>query len=148
MGMTNREVMEMRMLASLYELEGREIAYRYSNLMLCKICNGIGPDAFPEFLRDIITGLHPTIAPAAFIHDIEYYESDRSRKRFEEANERFKKNGYRCAEKHYSWFNPLRYTVKRSVRLYYGALTLFGWDAWLRSADEREKHGGRCDDEY
>ena len=38
---------------------------------LFSIYNGIGPDSFPEWLRGLVSALHPSLAVAAFIHDIE-----------------------------------------------------------------------------
>ena len=66
-----QEVKKLCDLAEEYELENREILKKYRNTELASIFNGIGPDAFPEWLRDCITALHPSLAVVAFIHDVE-----------------------------------------------------------------------------
>jgi hypothetical protein len=46
-----KEIKRLRELAEKYGLEDREILSRYPMNRLAQIYNGIGPDAFPEWLR-------------------------------------------------------------------------------------------------
>ena len=75
---------------------------------LCSIYNGIGPDAFPEWLRNTISALHPSLAVVAFIHDCEWHESDCSKEKFAASNDRFGKlhEGIASFEKIVEWVNP------------------------------------------
>ncbi|WP_176014440.1 hypothetical protein [Victivallis sp. Marseille-Q1083] len=66
-----KEILELKRLAEEFQLENREIIAKYNMQELCSIYNGIGPDAFPEWLRNAIFVLHPSLAVIAFIHDIE-----------------------------------------------------------------------------
>ena len=74
-----KEIKELKRQAEEFQLENREIIGKYSMAELAAIYNGIGPDAFPEWLRDTISALHPSLAVVAFIHDCEWHESDRSK---------------------------------------------------------------------
>jgi len=127
------EVKRLLKLAEKYGLEGRGILSKYTPAALAKIYNGIGPDSFPEWLRDVISSLHPSLAVVAFIHDIEWHESDGLKEKFAESNARFKTNGYRVAKAEYGWYNPLRYIVMNQARRFGNLCQLFGWDAWASS---------------
>ena len=70
------EVKRLKALCEKYELEGREILSKYTDDELAAIFNGIGPDAFPQWLRSALDALHPSLAPVAFIHDVEWHESE------------------------------------------------------------------------
>lgn len=115
-----KEIKELKRQAEEFQLENREILGKYTMSELCSIYNGIGPDAFPEWLRNVISSLHPSLAVVAFIHDCEWHESDCSKEKFAASNDRFKRNGY----------NPLRYVVMNQARRFGNVCQLFGWKAW------------------
>lgn len=125
-----KEIKELKRLAEDLQLENREIIGRYTMTELSAIYNGIGPDSFPDWLRGCISALHPSLAVVAFIHDIEWHESDGSEVKFAESNARFKTNGYKVAMAGYGWWNPLRYIVMNDARRFGNLCQLFGWDAW------------------
>lgn len=125
-----KEIKELKRQAEEFQLEDREIIGKYSMAELAAIYNGIGPDAFPEWLRDTISALHPSLAVVAFIHDIEWHESDRSKEKFAASNERFKRNGYATAKAQFGWYNPRRYIVMNQARRFGNVCQLFGWSAW------------------
>lgn len=132
-------VLELRGECIRLRLEKYDIIFKYSVSELSDICNGIGAEFFPEPLRDLISALHPTLQPVAFIHDIEWYESDKSKESFTESNERFKRNGYKVAKAKYAWYSPLRYVVMNQARRFGKICQLFGWFAWLAGAEQRKK---------
>ena len=57
-----KEIKRLRELAEKYALEDREILGKHPMNKLAQIYNGIGPDAFPEWLRGFVTALHPSLA--------------------------------------------------------------------------------------
>lgn len=119
-----------------YQLEGCGIAENYTEQELAERWNGIGPEAFPSWLRNVISFLHPSLEPVAFIHDLEWSESDCSKEKFEASNQRFKRNGYAVAKKEFSWWNPRRYLVMNQARRFGNACQLFGWQAWCAGYHE------------
>ena len=127
---TLKEIKELCDFAEECGLENREILAKYKNTELAAIFNGIGPDVFPDWLRNTITALHPSLAVVAFIHDVEWHESDGSREKFTESNERFKTNGYAVAKFKFGWYDPRRYIVMNQARRFGNICQLFGWGAW------------------
>lgn len=125
-----KEVKRVIELCEKYELEGREVIKGYTNTQLGSMCNGIGPEKFPAWLRTVLDALHPSLAPVAFIHDIEWSLSDGTKESFAESNARFKRNGYRVAKAEFGWWNPRRYIVMNHARRFGNICQAFGWDAW------------------
>ena len=121
-----KEIRRLRELAEKYGLEDREILSKYPMNRLAQIYNGIGPDAFPEWLRGFVTALHPSLAAVAFIHDVEWHESDGTDETFKATNDRFKRNGYRVTEAEYGWWNPRRYAVMNQARRFGNYCQRFG----------------------
>ena len=130
-----KELKQLKEKAEALQLENREILRKYTLTELSAIYNGIGPDAFPEWLRNCISALHPSLAVVALIHDVEWHESDKTQKTFAESNDRFKKNGYKVAEADFSWYNPRRYIVMNQARRFGHICQIFGWVAWMTDCD-------------
>lgn len=53
-----KELKALRKLAESLQLDNCQILRKYNMQELCSIYNGIGPDAFPDWLRDVISALH------------------------------------------------------------------------------------------
>lgn len=134
-----KEIKRLKELAAKCELENREILGKYPMNELVKIYNGIGPDAFPEWLRGFVTALHPSLAAVAFIHDVEWFESDGTDEAFKVTNDRFKRNGYKVAEAEFGWWNPRRYAVMNQARRFGNYCQMFGKSGWLKCHEARLK---------
>ncbi|MEG2076732.1 MAG: hypothetical protein RRY34_09540 [Victivallaceae bacterium] len=126
------EIIRLKNLAFHLNLDGIEILDKYKVDELSNIYNGIGPDAFPEWLRKGISFLHPSLAVLALIHDVEWFEGDYSKASFTASNERFKSNGYKVAKAKYAWYNPVRYVVMNQARRFGNLCQLFGWENYLK----------------
>ena len=100
------------------------------------IYNGLGPDSFPRWLRAVLTGLNPLLRPVAFIHDIEWHESNGSKESFDESNRRWKRNGYRVAQVEFRAWDPRRYLLMNRVRRFGNYCQAFGWNAWQTPSKE------------
>ena len=132
-----KEIKRLKELAAKCGLEDREILGKYPMNELVKIYNGIGPDAFPEWLRGFVTALHPSLAAVAFIHDVEWHESDGTDEAFRATNDRFKRNGYKVAEAEFGWWNPRRYAVMNQARRFGNYCQMFGKSGWLKCHRDR-----------
>ena len=132
-----KEIKRLRELAEKYALEDREILGRYPMNRLAQIYNGIGPDAFPEWLRGFVTALHPSLAVVAFIHDVEWFESDGTDEAFKATNDRFKRNGYKVAEAEFGWYNPRRWIVMNQARRFGNICQALGKSGWLKCHRDR-----------
>ena len=125
-----KEIKKLRAKAESLKLENAEILRKYNMQQLCAIYNGIGPDAFPDWLRDAISALHPSLSVVALIHDVEWHESDLSKETFAKSNARFKRNGYTAAKAEYAWYDPRRYIVMNQARRFGNICQALGWAAW------------------
>jgi len=130
-----KELKELREKAEKLQLENKEILRKYTLTELSAIYNGIGPDAFPDWIRLCISALHPSLAVVALIHDVEWHESDKTQKTFAESNDRFKRNGCKVAEADFAWYNPRRYIVMNQARRFGNICQIFGWIAWITDCD-------------
>ena len=142
-----KEIKELKALAEELQLENREIIRKYKITELAGIYNGIGPDSFPEWLRGLVSALHPSLAVVAFIHDIEWHESDQSKEKFTASNDRFKRNGHLVAEAQFGWYNPRRWIVMNQARRFGNVCQLFGWSAWTSPCEcavcRKKKEGAK-----
>lgn len=111
------------------ELEGAEILDRFTAEAIGKIYNGIGPDRFPDWLRELVTESAGIFEPAAVIHDVEY-DIGGDWLDFTQANERFKRNCYKLVKDKYGWYNPLRYAWLNKARRWANYCQLFGWEGY------------------
>ena len=133
------EVKRLKELCEEYGLEGREILSKYTDEELAAIFNGIGPDAFPQWLRSALDALHPSLAPVAFIHDVEWHESDGTEASFAESNARFRRNGCTVASAAFGWWRPRRYLVMWDAVKFARICPRFGWSAWLAPSKAAQK---------
>ena len=127
------EVKELRALCEKYKLEHRDILDKYSDEELAEIYNGIGPSTFPEWMRESLDSLHPSLKPVAFIHDVEWQESDGTEESFTESNDRFRRNGVSVSSQAFSWYHPRRYLVMLEAVEFAYLCQWFGWSVWKNS---------------
>ena len=139
-----KKIKELKELAEQYKLENCEIIRRYTMAQLCKYYNGIGPDAFPEWLRDKVSEWNPSLEPAALIHDLEWTESDGSEEMFQASNERLERNGIRLAKGMFPWYHYRRYLVMYQAKRFAQLCGLFGFDGWREQAAGKEEAADDC----
>ena len=132
-----KEVKRLMNLCEEYDLEGRSVLKGFTNTQLASMYNGIGPEKFPGWLRSVLDFLHPSLAPVAFIHDVEWSLSDGTKESFSASNKRFKRNGYKIAKAMYPWWRLRRYAVEGSARRFAKVCQRFGWAAWIAPYDAR-----------
>ena len=131
------EAIDLRALCKAYGLENAEILEKYTDEELARIYNGIGPEAFPQWLRAVLDAIHPSLAPVAFIHDVEWNESDGTKEAFAESNARFRRNGCKVATELFGWWRPRRYKVMWDAVKFARICQRFGWSAWRAPYEER-----------
>lgn len=132
-----KDTQEAYDLARKYKLDHVEIAAKYTHEELAKMYNGIGPEAFPGWLRAALDAVHPSLAPVAFVHDIEWSESDGSEEGFAASNARFYENGKRVACEEFGWWRPRRYKVIWDAWKFSRICQRFGWSAWRAPYEAR-----------
>ena len=112
---------------SVSEFEGKEIVKDFTIAEIEAIYNGIGPDRFPEWLRDIITMANGLFQPAALIHDLRF-DIGGTKEDFTAANDEFRENCYALVNAAYAWYDPRRYKWLFRAWRYAGYCEEFGWE--------------------
>ena len=135
------EIRRLRAVCEEYGLEGREILDKYTDEELAALLNGIGPEAFPSWLRTALDALHPSLAPVAMIHDVEWSESDGRRETFEASNARFRRNGCKVASASFGWWRPHRYKVMWDAVKFARICQTFGFGAFYAPYKARMNGG-------
>ncbi len=121
------EIEEKIQLATELNLSGAELLEDTERAQ--QVCNGIGAEWMPSWLRWLISFLFPTLVLAADIHDIRYHlgGSERDRKN---ADVEMLINGIVLARNQYGIFDPRRYAVMFVMLQFYFKLRDFGSFAW------------------
>ena len=133
------EIRRLRRACEDMELENREILAKYTDEELAAIYNGIGPEAFPAWLRAALDALHPSLQPVALIHDTEWHESDGGVAGFDMSNDRFRRNGCKVACERFGWWRPRRYKVLWDAVKFARICQRFGWSAWRAPCEARRE---------
>ena len=135
------EIKRLRQICEEYGLEGSELLVGRTDEELARLYNGIGPESFPGWLRAVLDSLHPSLAPVAFIHDVEWSGSDGTRESFAESNDRFRRNGITVACATFGWWRLRRYKVMWDAWKFARICQRFGWSAWSAPYEARQKGG-------
>ena len=138
--MSSATTIELVRKAYDLKLENVHILDKYSITEIGKIYNGIGPDRFPDWLREIVTASAGLFEPAALIHDVEYHVGG-TREQFTAANDRFKQNCYTLVKDRYGWYDPRRYLWLNKARRWGNYCQFFGWDGWTKAEKNESNHG-------
>ncbi len=128
------EIEEKILLANELNLSGAALLEDMERAQ--QVCNGIGAEWMPSWLRWLIGFLFPTLVLAADIHDIRYHlgGSELDRKN---ADDEMLINGILLARNRYGKFDPRRYVVVFVMLQFYFKLRDFGSFAWNgRSGDD------------
>ena len=94
-----------------------------------EICNGIGADWFPKWMRLLVTELHMSLEPGSWIHDMEYHIGGGVLDRLA-ADWRFLTNGITCATAFHSGRCWRRYAAIASAIWYFILLRIGGQAAF------------------
>jgi len=133
------EIKALREKCEKYQLENREILEKFSDEELARIFNGIGPSTFPDWMREALDDLHPSLRCVALIHDVENELSDGTKEGFKASNKRFRKNGNKVAKAEFSWYNPRRYAVMLNAATYSWLCQHCGWEYWAHKEARKWK---------
>ena len=129
------EIEEKIALAKAAKLSGAELLLDRERA--CRVCNGIGADWMPDWLREAISKLFPTLVLAADIHDIRYElggdEADRHA-----ADVEMLDNGLKLADRHYRRLDARRYIVQFIMLQFYKTLRRCGAFAFKFKHKETE----------
>lgn len=127
-GMTEEEWGDCFVEANRLELSGWELL---EDMELCmEVCNGIGAEWMPGWIRKFLGWLFPVFAPAVAIHDLRYEIGEGPRDKWDDELE---ENCRKLARDKYGVFNPLRglcYVAARRMRI---ALAIGGMFAYGRN---------------
>jgi hypothetical protein len=119
----NKKIVHDLGLLSTFELD------KITDTTCMANCNGIGPEAFPVFLRTIITNWLDIYSPAAFLHDLEYsIAPEKSLNHFRKCNDLFRINCLRLNS--VSGNSITRFWGRQRIKALYLAVESFGWESY------------------
>ena len=136
------QIAGMRTYVKRHKFYGYHRLSRYTDEELQKICNGIGGDNMPSILNKAISALNPSLVPASFVHDVEWFESRGTEREFLKTNARFELNGHLAADIKYPrwWQYPARWWVKRKARLFREILDSVAFSHYQECFLEKKKN--------
>lgn len=131
---------EMQALVYRAEAASLDAPRGFFNLPVSRlrfICNGVGSESAPKWLRNRTTHFFRSIQATAAIHDFMYYRSDGTFRGQCRADDTFLSNGNKEINLIYSWYNWRRYIAKAKLFIAYSALVFGGNHAWQKCFKER-----------
>lgn len=123
------QVKELISKARDYKLDNVEIIDRFTLTEVQKIYNGVGPDSFPDELRDALSNVNIECLPAVLIHDLEYYKGG-TKEDFSKSNKRLKENMRKCVKENFFILNPLYWWYWFEARVFAKVCQEFGFVGW------------------
>lgn len=119
-------------------LEGLDFLASFSYAELARGYNGIGPEFLPAGVRAQVTSYLGIFEPAALVHDMRNEVADGTRASFLAANDEFRKNCLKLAERSYPRMVQdfrKRYRAKAVAQILFDFVSAdsFGWKAWLEA---------------
>lgn len=138
------EIQEIVNKALYYVLEGKEVLNDFLLVEIMEIYNGAGPDSWPESLRWILTKAMGLFKPVIMIHDLDFQNSDGTKKTFLEVAERWVKNTRKVFDKEYPLYTwkMLRPSYRYARDYWWSVMQLANeaiasdsaFEAWQKSA--------------
>lgn len=130
------------------DLAGREILESYTFEEIESIYNGAGPDSWPKTARSLLTTLMQLFNPSIVIHDVQFENSDGTRKSFEYTVDCWTQNCRKIFDEKYpllTW-RMLRLSY-RAARSYWYTVMISGnkavsgntaYEAWLAAYKRKQ----------
>jgi hypothetical protein len=141
---TVSEMKQIRFSADALGLYAPPLFWELPESELVKICNGCGPEFFPDWARELADFIYRKYRAAIAIHDVEYEESDGTEISRCEADTNFYENCLIIWNKRFGWsrwINPVALYERKKIRLAYRALYYCGTVAWISAYHERKCKG-------
>jgi hypothetical protein len=141
---TLEEIRALRKYWMAAKLEG-PFAMKYaSDQKWQQVCNGTGPDSWPNVMRHFVSFFREHKRGATASHDFRYEWSDGTKEGFKIANREY----YANARKEVNYNFPLwkvwrlahRINEIRQCYTDYALLMEFGWDAWVAAGKKNQKN--------
>ncbi len=126
---TEKRIRELLIKITDTDLEGRGVLQQFSAAEIAEIYNGIGPDRFPTWLRELITDTAGIFEPAAVIHDVRYLIGG-MKADFTAANNEFYRNCCILVKQKYGWWRPMRYALLNKARRWANYCEFFGLEGY------------------
>lgn len=120
-----------REFVSRHRIMNSMMLFEHSDEEIIASCNGIGPDRWPEAVRNVIDFLNPCFILPSVIHDLSFtYDNDGTAEKFHHHNKIFEVNCSLMSKYSYGWWNPMRYVYLHKAKKFGMLLDDFGWKAW------------------
>ena len=106
--------------------------------VLATAYNGTGPEFLTQAIRRKLDAACRPFLPAVMVHDVDFTQSDGTRRSFLSANQRLFWNCIICACDAHPWYSWKRYALFLEAWAIYRACSKFGWIAWIQAYNKRK----------
>lgn len=127
---TKSEIKYLRDKATQCKMVAPQKYWRSNFNTLCKVCNGVGRESTPEWVRKTLNSCFHSIESSATIHDFMYQFSDGTYKSRLYADCLFLENGFKEISYTYKWFIPFKYIAYVKAFLAFCAIRWKGKATW------------------
>lgn len=110
-------------------LDGQDVISHYSVEDIARIYNGIGPDRFPDWLRNFLSELNEIILPAALIHDLDY-DLGGNWDDFYASNKRLGNNSIKCIKDKFGKYSLKYWFYLAKVHVFVKICNKYGKPGW------------------
>lgn len=132
------EITRLRSEIHFYQLQAPYRLQEMTDTELQQVCNGVGPDRYPKWVRKALNALAGPYTVISVPHDVRYHYHIGTQ---ETADSEFYSNGLKIHKHRWGWrrwISPAAWREKALIKAAYIALYNFGDAAWEKK-EEKEK---------
>lgn len=115
--------------AKKMNLDGCNVFNEFTDKELEEQYNGVGPDRFPAYIRDVLSYLLWDCLEGVAIHDLDYCKGGTIGE-FHEANARLKRNTRKIARIKFKWYEFRRWKLYIVAPILQRATEKYGLEGW------------------
>ena len=140
---TNVTALSLPDVSSLIEksrkllLDDNGLFDKYPMEKILEVYNGVGPDRFPSWFRDMLSEINSIILPAVLIHDLDY-DKGGNWDDFKKANERLGTNAIQCVKEKYGTCSWKYWFYLAKIHIFVKLCNKYGKPGWHFTGETSE----------
>ena len=110
---------------------------KYSIEKIMEVYNGVGPDRFKAWFRDMLSEINSVILPAVLIHDLDY-DHGGNWDDYRKANERLGDNAVKCVKAKYGTKTWKYWFYLAKIHIFVKLCNKYGKPGWHYTGETEE----------